>query len=130
MDFNSIVNDFIQIMEIGLSNDNKSKAFIMNKTTAKAICIDPIPFEYSSDTLKVFGMNVFYNENMPDNVIGILEHTYAVGHTLLSLKDFKFRDKIRKIVTKGSFIYDNIQFYGLTDSSLPEWKPKIIESDK
>ena len=134
MDYNSIVNDFLQIMEMGLSNNNLPKAFIMNKKTARSVSIDPIPVGPTWDALKIFGITVFYEENLLDNVIGILEHSHALGYTLVNatdrMKAGKFHEEISKVATQGSFIYNDIQFYGLTDSSLPEWKPKIIESDK
>lgn len=125
----SIINDLLELMGMSLSNTDQAKALIMNKATAEKIWkVGSIPVGKVYDgIITIFGMMTYYAPYLPDNVIGMLDQNYAAGYVLsvITGRVIKTREEMQKLAVKGSFIYDEIQFIGLSDSELPEWKPKI-----
>lgn len=131
MDFNTITNDLLQLFEMGLNVNDLPKSLIMNKGTCELILkTDPIPSSITVDgNPTIFGMPVLYASHFPINVIAILQRDIAIGYMLSIVSNPKKaaeeRTAIEQAMCEGSFIYNDIQFIGLSEANLPLWSERL-----
>lgn len=131
MDNKSVTNDLIKIINLGVPYENQPNALIMNKKTLDLILqIDQIPSARNSNSITLFGLTVFdASEYLPNDVIGIANHSYALGYTLVANKEpYKAREilaGISKVAVQGEFTYEDIQYIGLTGGDTPSYSPNL-----
>jgi hypothetical protein len=126
-------------MEFGMTSSDQPKAFVMNQKTFDLVsATELIPVETNNKNLStVFGIGTYLAPYLPDYIIGIMDAVYALGLTLTCAgepsKAARIHSEISLVAVQGIFFYGNFQYYGLTNSNLPEPQRKVkldLDTDK